>query len=73
VVYIEPRLSAEVKFLGRHKGGALRDAVPLSVGEPPAFHVPGPWSCDSDAVTATMDAEADVISASSRHPQFAHR
>jgi hypothetical protein len=24
VVHIEPRLSAEVKFLGRHKGGALR-------------------------------------------------
>jgi len=33
VVPIEPALIAEVKFFGRHKGGAIRDGVLLGAGE----------------------------------------
>jgi hypothetical protein len=44
-------------------GCALPDDVLLSIVELPAFHVPGPWCCDSDAVTGAMDAEAELFSA----------
>jgi hypothetical protein len=39
VVPIEPQLVAEVKFFGRHKGGALRDGVLLAIDEVPAARV----------------------------------
>ena len=36
VLSSEPALRAEMKFFGRHKGGAVRDGVLLSVGRLPA-------------------------------------
>ena len=54
--------TAQVKFFGRHKAGAIRDGVLLSSGElaaPP----PAAWSCDGDEATAVMDGEAELISA----------
>lgn len=61
VVPIEPELSAEVKFFGRHKGGAIRDGVLLSVEELPLPRPSGVWSCDTDAVVLAMSSELEVI------------
>jgi hypothetical protein len=52
-----------VKFFGRHKGGAIRDGVLLSVGETEAPPPPAAWPCHGDEATAVMDGEAELISA----------
>jgi hypothetical protein len=39
VVPIKPYLRAEVKFFGRHKGGAIRDGVLLSVEQKLLLHL----------------------------------
>ena len=58
-------LTAQVKFFGRHKGGASGMACYFR----PANwwrrlpRSPAAWSCDGDEATAVMDGEADLISA----------
>lgn len=49
----EPRLTVEVKFFDRHKSGALRDGVLLSV-EQRSTASRAPWSYDSDGVTVSV-------------------
>ena len=56
-------LTAQVKFFGRHKGGAIRDGVLISAGELAAPPPPAAWSYDGDEATAVMDGEAELISA----------
>lgn len=51
VVPVPPVLTAEVKFFGRHKGGAIRDGVLLSVSA-----VRPRWGCDCDETVAAFDA-----------------
>jgi hypothetical protein len=60
---IKRALGAEVKFFGRHKGGAIRDGVILTVHD--AWHASSPspmhasqWGCDCDEVIAAFDTEA---------------
>jgi len=60
---IKRALGAEVKFFGRHKGGAIRDGVILSVHD--ARHASSAnvvhalqWGCDCDEVIAAFDADA---------------
>jgi len=72
VVPIEPELSAEVKFFGRHKSGAIRDGVLLSVEELPLPRPSGVWSCDTDAVVSAMSTELEVIRAA-RSPACVQR
>jgi ATP-dependent DNA ligase len=57
VVPIEPALTVQVKFFGRHKGGALRDGVLISVEEQPRPGLGAPWSRDSDKIFAAIDTE----------------
>jgi bifunctional non-homologous end joining protein LigD len=63
VVPVKRALGAEVKFFGRHKGGAIRDGVILSVHD--ARHASSAnvvhalqWGCDCDEVIAAFDADA---------------
>ena len=56
-------LTAQVKFFGRHKGGAIRDGVLISAGELAAPPPPAAWPCHGDEATAVMDGEAELISA----------
>ena len=56
-------LTGQVKFFGRHKGGAIRDGVLLSAGELAAPPPPAAWPCHGDEATAVMDGEAELISA----------
>ena len=66
VVPIEPRLVVQVKYFGRHKGGAIRDGVIVGVDAPAhdftvePGHVQPLWSCDTDAAIAAMDAEDGI-------------
>ena len=63
--YGRAHLTGQVKFFGRHKGGAIRDGVLLSAGElaAPPPRSPAAWSCDGDEAIAVMDGEAELISA----------
>jgi bifunctional non-homologous end joining protein LigD len=54
IMPVAPVLSANVKFCGRHKGGAIRDGVIVSLVAPA---VTGPvYGCDCDQVIAAFDA-----------------
>ena len=57
IVPIEPVLVARVKYFGRHKGGAIRDGVLVGLDRPQTLPAASPWSCDTDAVIAAMDAD----------------
>jgi bifunctional non-homologous end joining protein LigD len=56
VVPIEPGLVVQVKYFGRHKGGAIRDGVLLALVDQPQTAARAWWTCDTDAVIAAMDA-----------------
>jgi hypothetical protein len=61
VVPIESGLVVQVKYFGRHKGGAIRDGVLVAmIDQPRTLQIAPAWSCDTDAVIAAMDA-ADQI------------
>jgi hypothetical protein len=50
-------VAIQVKYFGRHKGGAIRDGVLLALADRPQSRPAVPvWSCDTDAVIAAMDA-----------------
>jgi len=68
VVPLEPGFIVQVKFFGRHKSGALRDGVLLSVEEAPRPSLTSRWSCDRDFVTVAMEAEPELISVPSLRP-----
>jgi bifunctional non-homologous end joining protein LigD len=56
VVWIEPWLTARVKFFGRYKGGFIRDGVLLDLDKPQPLPASSGWACDADAAIAAMDA-----------------
>jgi hypothetical protein len=59
VIAVRPALQAEIKFFGRHKGGAIRDGVILSVHGPKIAVLDQLWSCDCDDVVEAFDT-ADI-------------
>jgi len=59
VVPIPPVLRAEVKFFGRHKGGAIRDGVMLSLA--PRADVGPRYGCDCEEVIELFDAYENLI------------
>ena len=61
--YGRAHLTGQVKFFGRHKGGAIRDGVLQSAGELATPPPPAAWPCHGDEATAVMDGEAELISA----------
>ena len=54
---IAPLLSAEIKFFGRFKHGAIRDGVLLGIDGSSRADIAGAWSCDGDEVLAAFGAE----------------
>jgi hypothetical protein len=49
-----PPMSADIKFFGRYKGGAIRDGVLMAVDTAPGWAA---WSCDSDEAVGAFDAQ----------------
>ena len=47
-------MSADIKFFGRYKGGAIRDGVLMAIDAAPR---PTAWCCDSDEAVAAFDVE----------------
>ena len=61
VIAVRPALQAEIKFFGRHKGGAIRDGVILSVHQHSDIRtrteVHSLWGYDGDDVIAAFDSD----------------
>jgi len=56
LVAVWPVLQAEIKFFGRHKGGAIRDGVIQSLGPAPAPPSSRIHGCDCEETLAAFDA-----------------